>query len=217
MPNWKQTPNSRRLTPNDGDSEQSRQDLAQRRHAKQQKRRKEILSWIRMLAFVVVLGLLLNLFVIQRNSVVGKSMYSTLEDGDQIFVQKVTRYLKPFARGAIVTLDVKDIEGEGDDLIIKRVIGLPGETVDINNGEVYINGERLEEPYLDQGIKTYIDDYSPHHHQVLGEDEYWVMGDNRPVSRDSRHFGPVHKHNVIGELWFRVFPLKHFGNPDNKK
>lgn len=97
-------------------------------------------------------------------------------------------------------------------IIIKRIIGLPGETVQIKKGKAYINGKKLKSDIY--GITDYIDEAGvAKSAQKLGKDEYFCLGDNRPVSYDSRYeeVGPVHRSQIIGKVWIRIWPLNKFG------
>lgn len=174
---------------------------------------REIIDWIKYLAIAVVVGLLLTTFVIQRNQVIGRSMYPTMDNGNQVLVQKLSRLWDGLQYGDIITVHgarVPGASGSIRDDIVKRVVGRPGDRIEIKDGAVYRNGEPIEELYLPAGTVT-----EPIHDQwsdvTLGADEYYVLGDNRPGSRDSRDFGPVPHDAVIGELLIRIYPLKEIG------
>ncbi len=165
-----------------------------------------------ILCFVVVF--LITQFVLQHNSVIGSSMSPTLEDGDEVFVEKVSRlFPSGLKRGDIVTADAyQDAGEEGDIIIIKRVVGLPGEHVTVREGYFWVNGERLDEPYLTDEVLT-----SEHNMAfsdlVLGPQEYYLLGDNRMSSRDSRDIGPVTRQEIEGRLILRFYPLDKIGKP----
>ncbi len=172
----------------------------------------QFLDWLRTFLFIILIGLFISLFVIQRNTISGPSMEPTLQNNDQIFVEKISKYFK-IERGDIVTID----EAEDDhphNLLIKRVIGLPGEKIEINDGVVYINDQELIEEYLPNGVVTTANPEMEHTSEILGEDEYFVLGDNRSVSKDSRRLGPVHKDQIIGKLLVRFYPFDSIGKPD---
>lgn len=175
----------------------------------------EFLDWLKTLLIILLIGVLLTVFVIQRNSVHGTSMEPTLHHKDQIFVEKVSKLFDGgIDRGDIITLDTAKLKEESGNLVIKRVIGLPGETVDIRDGRVYINGEPLPEPYLDAGVQTFTNPQLSVNHCELGDDEYFVLGDNRGGSSDSRRYGAVPKDHIIGKLLFRFYPFSDFGKPE---
>ena len=152
----------------------------------------------------------LLMFVGQRTSVHGNSMYPTLKDGDQLIVEKVTKHFSSPKRFDII---VFPFQYQSNTYYIKRIIGLPGETVQImEDGSIYINGEKLEESYGREVIKpeTIGRAADP---IVLEEDEYFVMGDNRNNSSDSRTdmVGNIKREDIIGKAWLRIWPLSDFG------
>lgn len=150
-------------------------------------------------------------FVLQRTIVEGKSMENTLSDGDHLYVEKITYRLGLLKRFDIIVF--YPYGRESDDYYVKRIIGLPGETVQITDGKIYINGEVLEEHY---GKEPIMDPGRAVQPITLGEDEYFVLGDNRNISKDSRYpnVGNVKKENIGGKAFFRVSPLKKFGPID---
>ena len=170
-----------------------------------------------LLTFVISLTLILliRIFVIQNNTVVGSSMVPTLTGGDQILVEKISSYLpNGIKRGDIVTVDTRSFEGfsKEERRIIKRVIGLPGERVTLREGRVYVEGQLLEESYLDPELET--PTRNPAYADLrLGSDEFYVMGDNRTHSVDSRTIGPVARSHILGSLCFRFYPFSKMGKP----
>ena len=176
----------------------------------------EILDWLKTICIGIIAGVLLVLFVIQRDDVKGRSMMNTLQSGDVVFTQKISTYFKWYSRGDIVVLDGKNMEGyDHDEYLIKRIIGLPGETVKIADGNVYIKGKdssdfyMLEENYLDPGTKTTVrgQDAEEAFEITLGDDEYYCMGDNRPESKDSRALGPFTSNRIKGVAVIRLYPF----------
>lgn len=126
------------------------------------------------------------------------SMLPTLDPGDRIFVDRLSwRSVAELARGDVVVFRAWD----EDKLYVKRVIGLPGDTLAMQDGDVFINGERLDEPYLVQ----HADESKPV--TTLGADEFFVMGDNRPSSADSRLHGPVKRSAIVGRAWAIFWPV----------
>ena len=165
-----------------------------------------ILSWayeLGKIAFsLLVLGLLLHYFVITIFALEGASMEPTLKDKEYVLVNR-SAYLKTIPkRGDIVLLK---FPGREQEKYIKRVIGLPGETIKIKDGAVYINNQLLREPYLSFYTLT-----RPEMEKTLGEDEFFVMGDNRDNSNDSRIWGSCPKKNLIGKAIFIVYPLSEW-------
>lgn len=174
---------------------------------------KKVWEWVKVLVLAVVIGLLITQFVIQRNTVSGVSMLPTLQPADELIVEKVSKWFGGVARGDIITVHKEDPSlRDGEANIIKRVIGLPGERVEIHDGVVFINGVQLAEPYLSAGVQTTAFDEA-HANVLLGDDEYYVMGDNRPKSLDSRRFGSVKKSDIIGEVLVRIWPFDSLGSP----
>ena len=169
--------------------------------------KKEILSWVFYIAFVLVLTWVIITFVGQRTRVDGRSMINTLHDGDNLIVEKLSyRFSDPKRFDIIVFPPTGKKE-----YYIKRIIGLPGETVQIDeNGNIYINGELLEENY---GAETIQNPGRAAKPITLGDDEYFVMGDNRNNSKDSRseEVGNVKRSQIIGRAWLRIWPLNKFG------
>lgn len=148
---------------------------------------------------IVVIFALINTFLFSIYIVSGESMYPNFKDGDIIFWQKNVYTAKNPARGDIV---VVSYPGDPDNKkYVKRVIGLPGEKLEIKNGLVYINDEEIEEKYLDFGTET-----TPDGVWQLTDNQFFVMGDNRPESNDSRYFGPVEKKYLLGKSLAVIFP-----------
>jgi len=151
-------------------------------------------------------------YVLQRTVVDGSSMQNTLQEDDSLLVEKVSYHFTDPDRFDIVVF----YPFGRDDKInyyVKRIIGLPGETVQIKGDDIYINGQIIEEnygkdPITDEGIAS-----EP---IVLADDEYFVLGDNREVSEDSRVFGPVERKNIEGKAFFRIYPFNTFGSLNDK-
>lgn len=169
--------------------------------------KKESLSWVFYIGFVLVLTWVIITFVGQRTRVDGRSMENTLHNGDNLIVEKLSyRFSDPKRFDIIVFPPTGKKE-----YYIKRIIGLPGETVQIDeDGNIYINGELLEENYGKETIQNPGRAAQP---ITLGDDEYFVMGDNRNNSKDSRseEVGNVKRSQIIGRAWLRIWPLNQFG------
>lgn len=169
---------------------------------------KEILSTSLYLLVVLAVTYLVIHFVGQRTQVQGESMEPTLQNGDNLIVDKITYRFNEPQRFDIIVFPFKYKE---DTFYIKRIIGLPGETVQITNeGEIYINDELLKEGY---GKEVMLDPGNAYTPITLGEDEYFVLGDNRNNSSDSRSssVGVIHKDDIIGRAWMRIWPFSEFG------
>ena len=173
---------------------------------------REVLDWLRHILIAVLIGLLLVLFVVQRNEVIGSSMEPALHTGDQLIVEKVSKLVGGIHYGNIITVDAQGLPGHiGEKNIIKRVVGLSGDTIEIKDGRVYRNGAAIEEPYL-FGMVTR--EGNPAYSTVtLKDGEIYVLGDNREVSLDSRRFGPIGKERVIGHVLLRFYPFAAIGVP----
>jgi signal peptidase I len=169
-------------------------------------------SLFRELAEVVVLAVILYFgisFAVQAVHVEGLSMWATLDDNDYLIANKVDYRLHNPQRGDIIILRPPTDNSKD---FIKRVIALPGERLLIRSGVVYINGRKLDEPYLPEAWIAYTDWPSNNSNgQVMGANQYFVMGDNRNRSQDSRIFGPITRDRIDGRAWFRIWPLNHFG------
>ncbi|MGX8715322.1 MAG: signal peptidase I [Lachnospiraceae bacterium] len=164
-------------------------------------------EWI--IYFVIVIGIsyLIVTFVGQRTVVDGMSMYNTLTDQDNLIVDKISYRFHDPERFDIV---VFRYQNEKDTLFIKRVIGLPGETIQIDGDDIFINGQLLEEDY---GYEPILDEGRAIEPITLGDNEYFVLGDNRNDSMDSReeNVGNVNRDWIIGRAWVRIFPFSDFG------
>jgi signal peptidase I len=141
-------------------------------------------------------------------------MEPNFHQGERIIVNKVSYHSSGPQRGDVIILNPPF---ESPIPFIKRVIGLPGETVEIRDGQVFIDSIPIDEPYLFPEPPQNHKDYGP---QELSDDEYLVLGDNRNVSDDSRSFGPIKRDNIIGKAWFIYWPpskwgvIKHYRYPE---
>lgn len=168
---------------------------------------RELLGMLIYIGIVLAVTFLIITFVGQRTHVSGESMENTLDDGDQLIVDKITYRFQDPERFDIIVFPFHYKENT---YYIKRIIGLPGETVQIADGAIYINGEVLQESY---GREVMQDPGIAAEPITLGEDEYFVLGDNRNQSSDSRDpsVGLIHRDEIIGRAWLRIWPLDSFG------
>ncbi len=169
---------------------------------------KEILNTSIYLLLVLCVAYLIVTYVGQRTQVSGGSMETTLSDGDHLIVDKISYRFDDPERFDII---VFPFQYDKETYYIKRIIGLPGETVQIDeSGNIYIDGEVLEEDYGREVIQNPGRASEP---ILLGEDEYFVMGDNRNNSSDSRdpQVGSIHRKDIIGRAFIRIWPFDSFG------
>ena len=159
---------------------------------------KEIVEWALTIIIPVLAALLIHTYLFTFARVDGDSMLDTFHSNNITGVSRLHYRLHEPQRGEIVTCHYP---GEGKTLFIKRIIGLPGETVELRGGKLYIDGEELAEDYL-----TRIDDRDFGPYQV-GENEIFVLGDNRPVSKDSRMVGCIQKDDLYGRVMFVAYPF----------
>lgn len=158
----------------------------------------------------VLIALLINLFLAQATRVYGQSMEPNLHTDQRLIVEKLTynRFLRQTLgfegpqRGDVVVIK---LEQQGNELLIKRVIGLPGDTIEIRNSRVYVNNQPLAEPYLAEVTTGY---YGP---IVVPPLHIFVLGDNRNFSNDSRSFGTIPLKDVVGRAWFSYWPPDQVG------
>jgi signal peptidase I len=173
------------------------------------KRRRAIIEWGVILVVALLAALLLRTFVIQPYYIPSASMEPTLKVGDKVLVNKLSYDLHSIHRGDVIVFKKPpDDTTPGIKDLIKRVIGLPGETITGKNGEIYINGNLLREPWLPKVDQDTTSTFGP---VTIPAGEYFVMGDNRGDSSDSRVFGPIAKKLVIGRAFIIVWPLSRIG------
>jgi signal peptidase I len=174
--------------------------------ADEKKHGRAVLEWGILLAAAVVIAIVVKTFLFQPFYIPSESMSPTLEKGDRVLVNKLSYRLHDPRRGDVVVFSAPEVEKrEGYDDLVKRIVGLPGDTVEGRAGHVYIDGKRLAEPYL-HGVET--GDFGPKH---LGANSYFMMGDNRPDSKDSRSFGPIKRSKIVGRAFLVFWPLDRLG------
>ncbi|MCL1630744.1 signal peptidase I [Sporolactobacillus sp. CPB3-1] len=175
--------------------------------------KKEFWSWVRAVAIAIVIALLVRHFIFSNYIVRGESMMPTLDDGDRLIVNKIG-----YSIGSPHRFDIIVFHANETDDFVKRVIGLPGDTIVYKNDQLYVNGRKVAEPYL----KAYKDALSDG--QLLTENfslksktsvvkvpegKLWVMGDNRRNSEDSRYLGFISQKAVVGKVSVRYWPFNH--------
>jgi len=167
--------------------------------------RNEIRVWTRDLLIAIGLALVIIVFLYQPVKVEGTSMAPLLSDQERIFINKFVYRFEPIERGDVVVFWYPLDRSKS---FIKRVIGLPGETVEIRQGAVYVDGKLIPEPY----VPAQYEDLSDFALVRVPKDSYFVMGDHRISSNDSRVFGPVESRYIYGRAVFAYWPVDHFGS-----
>jgi signal peptidase I len=165
------------------------------------------LEWGILIVAALVIAIVIRTFVFQAFYIPSESMVPTLRVGDRVLVNKLSYKLHDPRRGDIVvfkapagtaTAEIKDL--------VKRVVGLPGETIQGKDGLIYINGKPLNEPYLPSDVKSRTFDA-----EKVPPDSYFMLGDNRQYSKDSTYFGPIKRDQFIGRVFMRIWPPSHLG------
>ncbi len=168
--------------------------------------KKEILEWVMAIAVAIILIIVIRAFFFVTYTVDGLSMDPTLKDGDRVVVNKFMDNFTDYEHPEVIVFD-----SEMGPAFVKRVIGTPGDTVEMQDKQVYINGEAIEEDYVVHTEDSYMDNFTLGdlgvEGDVIPEDHYLVLGDNRPVSRDARDFGLIHEDSIVGEVQLRFWPL----------
>ncbi len=168
-----------------------------------------LIDFIQTLVVFGAIFAILYLFVAQFHKVSGNSMFPTYHNGDFLVTEKITYRFGGAKRGDVIIL--KNPRDESQDFI-KRVIALPGDTIKIEADSVYINDKLLDEPYLSSGTPTHAGAFLTEGVAVkAGSNQYFVLGDNRNHSSDSREWGPITKEEIIGRAFFRYWPPQSVG------
>jgi signal peptidase I len=170
-------------------------------------RRKQGYEWLVLVAASLAVALFVRAFLIQAFYIPSESMVPALLTNDRVLVNKLSYHLHDVHRGDIVVFDAPPgaATAQVKDLI-KRVIGLPGDTIEGRNGSIFINGKPLDEPYLPPDVRSR--DFPP---AKVPPKDIWVLGDNRQDSRDSTFFGPITEKSIVGRAFVRIWPLDRLG------
>jgi signal peptidase I len=186
------------------DAHKSRRELRWERQKKKRRAGLTELVITVVVAFVLVFGVV-RPFVVEAYRIPSESMVPTLQIGDRILANKfIYRFTEPERRDIVVFHSVDEAD---DQTLIKRVVGVAGDEIQVRDGVLYVNGEAQEEPYLNED-PPFTGSYGP---TVVPEGHIWVMGDNRGNSADSRVFGPLPLENLEGEAFMRFWPLSKIG------
>ncbi|MCG9968477.1 signal peptidase I [Pelotomaculum terephthalicicum JT] len=165
-------------------------------------------DWIKIIVAAIVLSLFVRNYVAEAKWIPSESMLPTLKVGDHIIIDKLFYKLNGAGginRGDIVVFNPPQSANLSEKVLIKRVVGLPGETISVKSGSVYINGKQINEPYI---LEKSSMDFAP---LEIPDNEIFVMGDNRNISYDSRFWGPLPLANIIGKAEFRYYPINEMG------
>ncbi|MGS4026748.1 signal peptidase I [Staphylococcus pseudintermedius] len=186
--------------------------------------KKETMEWLLSIGLALLIVGLLYAFVIKPYNIKGDSMDPTLKDGERVIVNKIGKTLGHLDNGNVIVFHADETND-----YVKRIIGKPGDHVVYKNDQLYLNGKKVDEPYLDYNLKhkTYEqitgsfdskDLPGSNGKKQIPKDKYLVLGDNREVSKDSRAFGLIDKDQIVGKVAFRFWPLSEFKinfNPDH--
>ncbi|QHW37729.1 signal peptidase I [Staphylococcus ursi] len=186
--------------------------------------KKETMEWLLSIGLALLIVGLLYAFVIKPYNIKGDSMDPTLKDGERVIVNKIGKTLGHLDNGNVIVFHADETND-----YVKRIIGKPGDHVVYKNDQLYLNGKKVDEPYLDYNLKhkTYEqitgsfdskDLPGSNGEEQIPKDKYLVLGDNREVSKDSRAFGLIDKDQIVGKVAFRFWPLSEFKinfNPDH--
>ena len=166
---------------------------------------RSVVEWVLIVAGAVLVAIVIRTFVLQAFYIPSASMDPTLKIDDKVLVNKLSYKFHDIHRGDIVVFERPPQETDSNikDLI-KRVIGLPGDSIEAHGGHVFVNGRQLNEPYLPLGLES-----RELSRQTVPDGKLFVMGDNRGSSKDSTVFGPISKDLVVGRAFIRVWPLSH--------
>lgn len=185
-----------------------------------EKEKSSFLETIILFAVALIIALLLKNCVFRLYVIDGSSMAETMHDGDLVIVEKVSYYNNDPERFDVVMFDLPGNSEEDTKCLVKRIIGLPGETIQIKDGQIWIGtGDNLEVMVEGYGQGHVLDRAGIASEPItIGPDEYFVLGDNRSISKDSRNadVGLVKKETIYGKAWLRIWPLSDFGNMDNQ-
>lgn len=214
-------------TPADASLESPDSDAQPADEAPPRRKKRSLLAELPFLvAIALALAVLVKTLALQAFYIPSESMVDALQVNDRVLVNKVSYRIGQPERGDVVVFDQSPNEEESlpaalirnlaesigartpEADLIKRVVGLPGETIDIRDNTVFIDGEPLDEPYLEEAIRTRWDASEP---LLIPEDSYFVMGDNRTRSLDSRTFGPISRDEIVGRAFVIIWPTSRWG------
>lgn len=163
----------------------------------------ELFQFIAVTAAILII---IRFFIAEPHRVSGSSMFPNFHDGDYIITNKLAAHFDDFQRGEVIILENPR---DANQVFIKRLIGLPLDKIKISDGIVYVNDQVLDEPYLPLNVNTPSGNYLSEGEEIIvPENQFFVIGDNRGGSSDSRDWGPLKKELVIGQAWLRYWPIQ---------
>ncbi|HOP39289.1 MAG TPA: signal peptidase I [Candidatus Woesebacteria bacterium] len=168
------------------------------------------LDLVETVAISLSIFLVIYLFLMQPHQVNGQSMLPNFQDGEHVMTDKISYKFREPMRGEVVVFHAPPaagcVEGTGCDFI-KRIIAVPGDKVAVHDNAIWINGQKLPEPYIPDDFEILPGRATLNEEIYLGPDEYFVSGDNRPHSSDSRFWGPITKDEIVGRVFLRYWPI----------
>lgn len=172
------------------------------------------LDIIETVVIALSIFLVVYLFFMQPHQVNGQSMVPNFQSGEYVLTDKVSYRMGDPKRGDIIVFHAPEAancpKGTGCDFI-KRILGVPGDTIEVKDDHIIVNGHPLAEPYIPEEFETLAGAYTKGRAITLGDQEYFAVGDNRPYSSDSRAWGPIKKTDIIGRAFFRYWPFTRLG------
>lgn len=171
----------------------------------QKGRQNQFVSWLKAIVFTIIIALLVKNYVFGRIHVNGSSMMPILNNNDSVLIEKILLLTGNFKRGQIIICNFKN---ENADILIKRIIGIEDDEIQLIEGKVYINGKVINEPYIDENTVTVGGTYLHEKEKIKVEKGFvFLLGDNRSNSDDSRYFGPIKINTIEGHVVLKIFPL----------
>ena len=209
------------LTPEAPEAAPKKFSLFRKKEKKKKTVKQEVISWILTILSALLIALIVRMFLFEPIRVDGESMRDTLQDGDIVFVSKPAYLRGEFNRGDVIICRYQsrntqtnlniggsfEISFTNHTLFVKRLIALPGDILEMRDGAVYVNGELVDESGINKHSQSSESTIVP---IVLGEDEFFVMGDNRANSNDSRRVGPITRDMIVGHVERVILPLSKF-------
>jgi len=178
---------------------------------------KSVLDFVQSIIIALAIAIFLYLFVVTPSEVEGRSMEPNLYTGERLYTNRLSHWFSETDIGKTIGLsynrnNIVVFQKPGMDMLIKRIIALPGETIELKDQRFYVNGQLLQEPYLASDVLTKEGSFLREDQKLtVPVDSYFVAGDNRPVSNDSRYIGFIKTDWIIGKPFFRIWPLARFG------